>query len=67
MHPKLAIVNGDTILAGSFNGSPQAANDNYENLLVLSGLGAPGDRPVPHRVRRHVEQRRQLQDRRRDA
>jgi phosphatidylserine/phosphatidylglycerophosphate/cardiolipin synthase-like enzyme len=37
MHRKLAIIDGDTIVAGSFNWSPQAATSNYENLIVLSG------------------------------
>jgi phosphatidylserine/phosphatidylglycerophosphate/cardiolipin synthase-like enzyme len=37
MHRKLAIVDGDTVVAGSFNWSPQAATSNYENLIVLSG------------------------------
>jgi len=38
MHRKLAIIDGDTVVAGSFNWSPQAATSNYENLIVLSGL-----------------------------
>lgn len=37
MHRKLAIVNDDTLIAGSFNWSPQAATKNYENLIVVSG------------------------------
>lgn len=37
MHRKMAIVNGDVLLGGSFNWSPQAATKNYENLIILSG------------------------------
>lgn len=42
MHRKLAIVNGDILIAGSFNWSPQAATQNYENLIVLSGVPERG-------------------------
>ena len=37
MHRKLAIVDGDVLVGGSFNWSPQAADSNYENRIVLSG------------------------------
>lgn len=37
MHRKLAIVNGDVVVGGSFNWSPQAATSNYENVIVISG------------------------------
>ncbi len=37
MHRKVAVVNGDTVVGGSFNWSPQAATSNYENIMVISG------------------------------
>lgn len=42
MHRKLAIVNDDTLVAGSFNWSPQAATSNYENLMIISGSSERG-------------------------
>jgi phosphatidylserine/phosphatidylglycerophosphate/cardiolipin synthase-like enzyme len=37
MHHKVAIVNGDTMVAGTYNWTPAALKSNYENLMVFSG------------------------------
>jgi len=37
MHHKAIIVNGETLVTGSYNFSPTARNKNYENMMVFSG------------------------------
>ncbi|MBI3072064.1 MAG: hypothetical protein HYY84_08065 [Deltaproteobacteria bacterium] len=37
MHHKVAIVNGETMVAGTYNWTPAALKSNYENLMVFSG------------------------------
>lgn len=34
MHHKFAVIDGNTVLTGSYNWTRSAANDNFENLLV---------------------------------
>ncbi len=43
LHHKACIVNGQELIAGSFNWSPQAAKDNYEHIMIFSGSE---ERPV---------------------
>ncbi len=43
LHHKACVVNGQELIAGSFNWSPQAAEDNYEHIMIFSGRE---ERPV---------------------
>lgn len=43
LHHKACIVNGQELIAGSFNWSPQAAKSNYEHIMIFSGSQ---ERPV---------------------